>query len=79
MSGVNKISLFVLCASFLGGVVMSYRGMNVTSIIAIDVAVRNGVVQLSGTPHFRILCIPAERVSLGARPDRHCGRAFVAR
>ena len=31
MNGVNKISLFVLCASFLGGVVMAYRGMNGTS------------------------------------------------
>jgi hypothetical protein len=28
MNGPDKISLFVLCACFLGGVVMSYRGMN---------------------------------------------------
>ena len=31
MSGVNNTSLFVLCASFLGGVVMSYKGMNGTN------------------------------------------------
>jgi CBS domain len=50
-----------------------------TSIIAIDVAVRNGVVQLSGTPHFRILCIPAERVSLAQPIDTSsaAGKCFL--
>ena len=31
MNGADKVSLFVLCAAFLGGVIMSYRGMNGTS------------------------------------------------
>jgi len=31
MNGVDKISLFALCAAFLGGAVMAYRGMNGTS------------------------------------------------
>ena len=31
MNSADKISLFVLCAAFLGGVIMSYRGMNGTS------------------------------------------------
>ena len=40
MSGVDKVTLLTLCAAFLSGAIMSYRGMNGVS----DTLVFSGLV-----------------------------------